>query len=329
LWLANEKKICEVTEIRLMIGWVYFEVFVAAAAAGISWYDLMMIGKFKKDLRLQKHMVGKLVSLRWEPGEGFSCVMVVVAILLVYTYDLILDLITHEVRKEAGRLEFDTVDEADASVESDRAKLQAAVAEDREDVEHAIKVLKAVGRYDESVQFNLDRALSVMDIRHGINPFKILLGVFTWEFWWMTELARFQHRIYATIVPGVTCLILLAIVYGPKTMKHGSPTANDRYCFAVSSFMWSGVLFSIISNQHYFFNDAAVKEASMTRGTLWLQGVMWLLLMLQNAYFYLGCQKRLETMSQALVRPDEDSSDDGESDEEHSEASEGLNQNYV
>merc|ERR1712232_485852 len=24
LWLANEKKICEVTEIRLMIGWVYF-----------------------------------------------------------------------------------------------------------------------------------------------------------------------------------------------------------------------------------------------------------------------------------------------------------------
>jgi hypothetical protein len=255
----------------------------------------------------------EIVNIRWENGEGHGCFLLICAFVLMYVYDLVLAMARVTVAREANHLKrFETVRKAKCTSQSDEDKIKKAIKGSEKDIDDAIRVIRSAGKYDRTVQFNHNLGLHIALIRDGINPCRIIVGCCAWEFWAISDLAGRKFTILAHALPIISSIVLLAFVYVKKTWTYRIPTADERFIFAVDSFMWAGLIFAAVSNHPLFFNDFSAKNLDMTESTFWLGVVTLISLILANGYFYSGTHAKARKCCVEFASGAEESSGDEE-----------------
>mmetsp|Transcript_87063 Transcript_87063/g.244170 ORF Transcript_87063/g.244170 Transcript_87063/m.244170 type:complete len:601 (-) Transcript_87063:53-1855(-) len=276
----------DVEEVAMwMVSLCYVKLFTVGVAADLAWWHLESrgqppsehwtladVGAIKALFSLQN------IGIRFEQGEEHSCLLLAFCVIMSYYFTILSALIRAVLDKEAHELDFETVREAECTQEKDRRRIMAAIEDDVEDIDNAIKELRRLGKYNASIRQMLECGLSHNRLREGIRPMQVIAAVCSWEFWWITDLdgRGFMFRAIALFV--CSCVIALIIAY----------KVGDRAIFAIESAMWFGVAFALASNHRTFFTRAAVVQMNMTGATLWLQLSLLILNIAVDVFFYSG-----------------------------------------
>lgn len=228
-------------------------------------------------------------GVHWERGEGFACWMVFISFAIMYTYDMVVTMRAEIVHREGGKLDrFETVTNAECFSKDDEVIINREIEDWIEDIDEAIQDVRVIGKYDEEVVYNLRRGMPPEIVRQGVNPFHIVCGTCAWAFWLMTDL--YAHGWGWVSLAGVAVFSIAGslVVYGPKTYTFGGIASNEKFIFALTSFMWFGIFFCLISNTHEFFRRIPVKQKQMFLQTLPLLLVMMSQCVILNALYYFG-----------------------------------------
>lgn len=262
-------------ELCLMRIWTYARLALFGLGGGFALREL-------SELHSQ-------AGVNWERGEGFACWMVFISFAVMYTYDMMVTMRAEIVHREGGKLDrFETVRNAECFSKDDEVVINREIEDWIEDIDEAIRDVRVIGKYDEEVLYNLRMGMPPEVVRQGVNPFHILCGTCAWAFWLMTDL--YAHGWGRVSLAGVVVFSIagLLVVYGPRTYTFRGIAANDKFIFALTSFMWFGIFFCWISNTHEFFRRIPVKQKQMFLQTLPLLLVMMSQCIIVNALYYFG-----------------------------------------
>eukprot|EP00931_Biecheleriopsis_adriatica_P002106 TRINITY_DN10275_c0_g1_i1.p1 TRINITY_DN10275_c0_g1~~TRINITY_DN10275_c0_g1_i1.p1 ORF type:complete len:553 (+),score=54.33 TRINITY_DN10275_c0_g1_i1:101-1759(+) len=89
-------------------------------------------------------------------------------------------LLTKTLVEEGYQMQFDTVCNATASNPEDSQRIRAAIHGKEHMIDQSIQVLKAVGRYDKSVQFNMHWGMGLHSIRTGFQSCLAVGALYAW-----------------------------------------------------------------------------------------------------------------------------------------------------
>lgn len=281
---------------QIMITVCYVELFVVGIGSGLAWWHLFGVEckshmKLFEGLCMPSNLQGdgletvskmifgvKDLGFRFEHGEEVSVMLVLATLVLVYLWHIFLLLIRKCIEMEGSLLDFDTVMNANCSVERDKEMIMGTIEEKVPHIDRMIKMLKSIGRYNSAVKENVDLGLPWEACRNGIDYFKLAAAVTLWEFWWITDLCGRKKFTAGLLLPALTVLVLEALVcYIGELSVH-----------AINTSLVVGIIFVMISNHHLFFTHLAVESLSMSISTLWLQLVFFVFLLLVNIWFYTG-----------------------------------------
>jgi len=308
---------------NIMIVWEYAEILFVGLAAGLGYWHLL--GE-EMDISKRHHMTAAakfwgeeaLLDIQWEPGEEVPVTLMLLTLVLMYLYKIFLVLVRDVISREGHELEkeFSHVRDAQCRDKDDydaiwryirkldeSRKTQEALRKpedykeegktQEEQIDELIHELKLVGRYDKKVAFMLKRGMHPYIVRDGVNPFKIACGVVAFEFWWITDLMGRKMVYEAALLYILSSLLMLAVVFGPSTVRRCAPQADDRYIWAVNMFLYYGVAFAVLSNYHWFFTNEAVENLNMSGSTSTLQAWTIVAMLLTDAFFYVGIYGKL------------------------------------
>jgi hypothetical protein len=218
-----------------------------------------------------------------------ACLLVFLTFALKYAYDM-LHVVRYEViHEEGGKLDrFETVLNAHCFSEEDEKRILQTIQYDIDEIDEAISDLRVLGKYDAETLYNLRLGLTPEYIREGINPCEILCGLCAWEFWLIVDLNAIGLRSLSVAILVLSSLLAMLVVYGWSSLEFHAIVPNERFMFAITSSMWLGIMFAIISNSKFFFNRFAVENHRMFMSTLPLLLAMICVLFLVNGFFYCG-----------------------------------------
>jgi len=258
----------------------YAELFVLGAAYALSHWHAAL------DRDHTGHYVFNFLGrefpedLLFERGEAQACFALFFVVTLTGVHRISLELARQAARAGGSNLQFPSVIDmhrgSPEDMPEDDAKYFAVMGNQIEEVDRQIRNLLRLGRFNHSIHLNLAEGISISRLRDSTTTSRGLLcgaACVSWGFWWLTDLAGRGLGAAALMLLGV--LVFSAV----RVSQH---FGGERRTFSLHSAYVFGLIFLLISNNHYFFSSEAVGALSMTTSTCFLQLLClgaWLLAM--------------------------------------------------
>lgn len=288
------------------------EVLVTGHGLGLAFWHLKGYGMARYDPQMELEV--KMGNNRaFEPGEGWACVPLAFSVVILYMSHIARQLNLRIAQHEGGLLKFTSVKAATCTCQRDEARIRAAIRGHGKKIDQVIRILSQAGKYDQELVANVASGMSARHAREGANPFKIFIAVWTWEYWWVTDLAANWHRLACFVVPFVSCLIAWLGWY----------LFRDHTIFAFDVAYFGGLTYVAASKITSLIWGKGRPDTPMSVETLRMQLVVLAVIVLLSAYHYSGIRKRLWgrgnqkhsaecTGAARFVECDSDSSEDQE-----------------
>jgi len=154
-------------------------------------------------------------------------------------------LMTEAVSKEGCQLEFDTVRNAEATDPRDELQIRETIRGYEDQIDDSIRALKAIGRYDKAVRFNIDYGMSLEDIQQGFQSVLLVGGLYLWLIPLLQPLGlEGPGHMCPAAIRATSFSVLAAVVAGASvTLKVvGKGYYRDYAAFATKAFFWAGVV---------------------------------------------------------------------------------------
>jgi len=215
----------------------------------------------------------------YELGTGWASCKLAATFVLYYLRKIGDVFSSAAIAREGFELDFRTVADATCTDAHDEERIRREISGKEAEIDRAINTLRVVGRYDRTVQANIDSGVPATRMREGIDPFQVVCACCAWQYWWTCDLRAHELAVVSVETSAITWLLALSFVY----------LIGEHAIFAVDTVLWGGLLFVLGSVVHIRVSGTeAMEVGGMTSATLHYQIACLSAVLLANALHYRG-----------------------------------------